>query len=346
MKLVITLEAGSHPFSFELRCRAISVRDGLWVHHFWMDDRALRPGDATPVWRDILDLFWAVATSQHDRSPEQVQDDEEQRILAELYPAVLPRSAQYVFDDAHLGRALRLDDPEFAVDLERFAADGANVVELYREAVLDIGAKTPIQPGTQQIMEELIAMERAALRAGPEHFRTLRARVRERMKKEAKRLIRPDKEIDQKAKDFIRAFAYQVKVAFHWCYAQVWSYLLGAIEAKYPVSAETVNLLKVWHLPQENFGNSVLALHPVSAIIMGEPLLLGMLAPYLRDPASEEGRRNLTVAIALAARRMKRLKLKMTLARRRGFSVDPEHLDDVAESNSGKRQSRRPKREE
>lgn len=329
-----TLHVGERAFPFELCCRSMFIEGALHVHYFWMDDRLLRVGRGSGLWRMIVDFWWAL-TSAQDLSREHRVDAEEMRILAEMYPVALPRLAQSVFAHGHLGRTDpgQIDVPEEEIKAVREA--GGVGTEEYGKALGLLSDVHPPPAGTQELMDDFMAAGRAALTAGPEGFNMLRKRMQTRLMREQKRRERKDKEIDTKAKDFIRLFSYQAKVALDFCYAQTWSFLLGEIEKECPVSQESLNLLRVWHLPQDRFGKAVLALHPVSAIIFGDVSLRALLSPYLRDPESDKGMRMLTAVVTLAARHYTRLRA----GRFRGkgtIQSDPRHLGNlIVEKSDG-----------
>jgi hypothetical protein len=98
---------------------------------------------------------------------------------------------------------------------------------------------------------------------------------------------------------FLNAFAYEVKVSFYRCYANVWIDLIPWLRQHHQLDDLSDRFLRFWHMqnqPQELpdggvipdvFSGQVLALHPLSGFFMKDPALCAIAGRFFASSAYE-----------------------------------------------------------
>lgn len=330
VKSKISFSVGQRSFEFKVWCRCLLIAKNMRVHYCWLDHRQLNPRENMRLWRDVIDVFWE-ATLEACLDESDRREMEMVRILVELQPVIQQRLGDRYFHSALLGKpSSNMYVPIDAAKLKQVQANGGVSEKEYRQALDTLGESIRVPDGSQILGQELYGYGMAALKAGGKEWNIFRERVGQRLRKERNRPVRKDKhgKLDQKAKDFLSLLATESKMAFMTCYVRTWAYLLPALHKAYPLSCESHNFMGLWHYQQKHFKRHVFALHPISAIIMNEPYLLGLLEPYLLEPQSKGGGRMLTACIALAMRAYAEMRAQeIARPRKREVLMDPTILD-------------------
>jgi len=308
------IEVSGQPFEFRLCARPLGLGVAGPVTYYWMDSRQFRAGRGGANFRACVDHWWAAMRSGGDDADPYTRDA---LILAECYPLVnRSRSIQGVYGDAHLHPAAdRQGDPAGgagrrprsrggrayslpAAESGRLRAlAGRRDAEAVRAELegLFLGPPVPAehQAAFRAAFEGWLALGRRALGAGGRDG--LRAFVAAEIAPWMDRLRRRGGRPTDRS--FLNRFAYQVKVAFYLCHANAWIGLVPWLVEHRGLDAVAARLLRLWHhqnqpvhdaatpggRPDAFFGQ-VLALHPLSAVVMEDPAHRQAVGAWLAHP--------------------------------------------------------------
>ena len=98
---------------------------------------------------------------------------------------------------------------------------------------------------------------------------------------------------------FVNIFSYESKVAFYLCYASAWVALLPWLEQHRGPNIVGQRFMEMWHhqnridrdangIPQDVFRGQVLALHPLSAIVLTAPEHLTVIGRWVGHPEFDQ----------------------------------------------------------
>jgi len=261
-----------------------------------------------------VDLWWR-AVEEAGATAE--IDNEVNLVLAECYPLVnTARSVQDVYVDAHLhpsaDREYSLIDegeirhrysertyllPDDECDRLRDVARSRNVDRIREELEgLFLGDLPPRDemPVYREAARAWIGNGIVALRAnGREGLVQYTGTVDEWIRKLRRRggLGR--------VRLFLNMFAYQCKAAFYLCYASAWVGILHWLAQNREQDVLGTRFMRLWHnqnqapedergVSRDAFCGQVLALHPLSAIVLTAPEHLAMIGRWIGHPDYEQ----------------------------------------------------------
>jgi hypothetical protein len=311
-----------------------------------MDSRHFRRRHPGPNYRACVDSWWAdVEMAGETHHPEHLFN----LVLAEYFPLVnTARSLQDVYLDAHLhdtaDREIQgdPDDPRYRRSLRSYSLPQEETRRLYelverRSAAL---VRAEIEglflgplPSDAEMPGYARAMEIWASNGVVEFKRggwdALRRYIDTQLKPWLSRYRKRGG--DDRTRLFINMFSYECKVAFYLCYANAWIGLIRALVDQHGLDPRSERFLRLWHhqnQPIEDpaapggghrdaFCGQILALHPLSAIVHGEPNHLQAIAGWIGHPdydvLNRQGRVgecpaywNMVAAILIAAHEYRR----------------------------------------
>jgi hypothetical protein len=96
---------------------------------------------------------------------------------------------------------------------------------------------------------------------------------------------------------FVNMFSYECKVAYYLCYANAWIGVLESLRRNGNVDALSERFMRLWHhqnsaaddaeVHRDVFCGQILALHPLSAVVLTSPQHLEVIGQYLSLPDLE-----------------------------------------------------------
>jgi hypothetical protein len=308
----ITVEHEGRTFEFQVHERDLLFGRAGVARYFWMDGRQLRRGAGGPNFQPSVDLWWHVVTQAGaDRDSE----NEITLVLAECYPLInSAKTLQDIYVDAHLhakaDREYSFDDedgvrqrraertyllPDEDVERLRQIAHSRNTGLIRSELErLFLGELPPV--------EEMPAYTEAARRWIGNGIQALRTEGREGLQRYTRtvdewiRKYRRRGGIDRVRK-FVNMFSYECKVAFYLCYANAWVGILQSLRRSGDLDALSERFMRLWHhqncaaddseVHRDAFCGQILALHPLSAVVLTSPQHLAAIGQYLGLPDQE-----------------------------------------------------------
>jgi hypothetical protein len=308
--VIVDLAVGHLSYSFKLCRRELNFGQAGLAQYLWMDSRSFRLRNPGPNFRACVDYWWQLVTDSGQASV----DEQATLVLAEAYPLVsTSRSTQNVCVDAHLhpkadrepvparqnrlfqGSAERTYSlPKQEVQRLRSLVDGEDV-DLIRREFDDLFLGE--MPGKGESIAFQDAYE-AWIGNGVVHLQKGgRGALRDYLKDDLGRWLRKlrkDSSTDR-IRLFLNLFADQCKIAFYHCYSIAWTGLLQRLVDDGQVDVIGERFMRLWHyqnqlsdqgLPDVLCGR-VLALHPLSAIVLQDPGYLGAIGNWLAHPACD-----------------------------------------------------------
>ncbi|MCI0380096.1 MAG: hypothetical protein L0215_21135 [Gemmataceae bacterium] len=271
-----------------------------------MDGRQLRKGAGGPNFRPSVDLWWHVVKQAGEHH---VPQNEMALVFAECYPLVnTAKALQDVYVDAHLhanaDREYSFEDengvrqrraertyllPDEDVERLRQIAHSRNT-DLIRSELerLFLGELPPahempafVEAAQAWIGNGIVALRRED-RAGLQRYTHT---VDEWIRK-----FRRRGGIDR-VRMFVNMFSYDCKAAFYMCYANAWTGILESLRQSGDIDPLSERFMRLWHhqnraadeaeVHRDVFCGQILALHPLSAIVLTSPQHLEVIGNYL-----------------------------------------------------------------
>jgi hypothetical protein len=304
------VDVAGRSFAFELCSRPIALGIAGPVAYFWMDSRRLRRGGGGPNFRPCVDLWWAAACAagDGDSPPNQTA-----LFFAECFPLVnAARTLQDVYLDAHLrpaagrepadgaaagGPAPAYSLPSDETERLRQLAHRGDTDAIRRELESLFGATDPYpddRPTRAEALAVWVTQARLALRRdGHDGLRAFVTGVVKPWMDNLRRRGGRDRE-----RAFLNRFAYEAKASFYLTYANAWVALIPRLRQERGLDAVGERLLRLWHHQNQPvrdpaaptgwrpdvFHGQVLALHPLSGLMMSDPAHRQALGAWLTHP--------------------------------------------------------------
>lgn len=104
------------------------------------------------------------------------------------------------------------------------------------------------------------------------------------------------------ARHFVNQVQYLSKVAFYRVYSDVWATLISDLEQRRGVDSASVSFLRYWHAQEaprlqgdgtwipDMLAGQILALHPISELIIRDPALCATVGRYFQNTVVTDGR--------------------------------------------------------
>ena len=308
----VDFEHGEHQFTFQIHWRNLLFGRAGTGQYFWMDGRQLRRGQGGPNFRPCVDLWWhATEQAGEDRA----YDNEVNLVFAECYPLVnTARALQDLYVDAHLHR---MADREYVIEEEegirrvrsdrmyllpeeecerlRSVADSRDTNRVRAELEgLFLGPLPPCgeMPAYQEAARAWIGNGIHALRTeGREGLQRYVGTVDEWIRR-----LRRRGNLDR-VRLFLNMFSYQCKVAFYLCYCSAWVGILQRLAQTREPNIIGERFMRLWHhqnrapddfgVSQDAFCGQVLALHPLSAVVLTAPEHRAVVGNWIGHPDYE-----------------------------------------------------------
>ncbi|MBL9165609.1 MAG: hypothetical protein JNL18_22990 [Planctomycetaceae bacterium] len=314
--LTVTVEYADRSFDFSVYRRELGIgrqsnTSQEACRYYWMDTRQFRQGVAGPNFRLCVDFWWtAVETAGYAND----EIDQETLVLAECYPLVnTARSMQEIYVDAHLrANADRefvwLDDGATV----RRASQRIEVLEEDEVARLQSLAERRDPALIQQELEKLFlgslpaAAEQSAFDEAAQTWLNngidaLVTRGREGLRQyvgevdQWNKLLRKRGGIG-KVRQFLNLFSYECKMAFYTCYASAWVGILNTLSTTERDNPLGHRLMRLWHnqnrpadgAGRDAFCGQILALHPLSSVMLTSPEHLESIRQWIALPDYNE----------------------------------------------------------
>ena len=292
----VNVEHAGRSFPFQVHERELNFGQAGMGRYFWMDGRQLRRGSGGPNYRHCVDLWWhVVSQAGKDREPE----NEMTLVLAECYPLIsTAKTLQDVYVDAHLHRAAdreysfveedqvrqRRAERTYSLPEEdtarlRVIAHSRNADQIRSE--LERLFRGPLPPP-----REMPAFDNAAQAWIGNGIVALRREGREGLQRythtidEWIRKLRRRSGIDR-VRMFVNMFSYECKAAFYFCYGNAWVGILQSLKQAGKLDLLGERFMRLWHhqnrpaddaeVHRDVFCGQILALHPLSAIVLTSP---------------------------------------------------------------------------
>ncbi len=302
----VKLTLGDESFNFEIHERELCFGNAGTGKYCWMDGRQLRRGRGGPNFRPCVNLWWHVmGLAGETRNP----NNERTLVLAECYPLVnTARSLQDVYLDAHLHR---IADREYDIN-EEDAVRRRRSERTYMlpDEECDRLREIARSHDSQRVRRELEELflgdlppreEMPSFRDAARHWigngiTALRSGGRERLREYTKTVdewIRKYRRRggDNRVRTFVNMFAYESKVAFYHCYCNAWSGILGQLTEDGDLDVLGQRFMQIWHhqncapveaeVHRDAFCGQVLALHPLSAVVLTSPQHLEVIGRWI-----------------------------------------------------------------
>jgi hypothetical protein len=293
----VPVTVGGLTFTFPVCTRPLALGADLTIQYHWVDLRQVRAagarrGDGTTLFGDIVGHWWTAITGGTNAAD---VDDVGALLLALTYGQVAAdKSLQRVFADAHLGP--RAGDPA-TVGLDPHAGERirrtvaardplgvrAELFRLLGPAPLDGGLAAAVEADIAAVLDRGVALVRDAGWDGMRYFLdALEAwgrLVRRRGGNPFRRTV-------------LNHLSYLAKASFHLAYANLWVSLLPQLKAEHGLDPVSERFLRVWHFQNQPglradgtvapdaFCGQVLALHPLSGVLMRDPALCAAVGPF------------------------------------------------------------------
>jgi hypothetical protein len=298
--LHVDLEKGTRTFFFQLLHRTLDLGSTGSIQYYWMDSRQFRRRSLGPNYRSCVDSWWADVEHAGETH---LLENRINLVLAEAFPLVnTARSLQDIYRDAHLHEQA---DREFLTDPDSGRPEASRrtyslpedetrrllALARGRDGALVRAELESLFLGTLPAPTELLPFQRA-LRAWVDngivaHQKggrdALHSYLHTELRPWLNRFRRRGR--DDRTRLFINMFSYECKVAFYLCYANAWIGLIPRLVHQHRLDPLSERFLRIWHhqnQPIEDpdaptgghrdvFCGQVLALHPLSGIILSEP---------------------------------------------------------------------------
>ena len=299
-------------FSFQLCRRQLVLGTAGPAEYFWMDGRQLRQGRGGPNFRPCVDLWWSSAEAAGET---RLRENEVSLVLAECYPLVnTARAVQDVYVDAHLHRTA---DREYVIEEEegvrQARSDRTYVLPAEEWKRLRNVAHTRDTNQVRSELESLFLGELPPRREMPAYrkafetwtdngIRALRTEGREGLRRytgtvdEWIRKLRRRGNLDR-GRMFLNMFSYECKVAFYMCYCSAWVGIVNRLSQNPEPNVLGDRFMRIWHhqnrapddsgISRDAFCGQILALHPLSAVILTSPEHLAAVGNWVGHPDYE-----------------------------------------------------------
>jgi hypothetical protein len=304
--LQVVIEYAGGTFPFHVYCRDLLLGNAGHIDYYWMDGRQIRQGQGGPNFRPCVDLWWrAVEAAGEARE----LDNEFNLVLAECYPLVnTARAVQDIYLDAHLHptadreyviaeedgiRRVRSDRtyllPEDECQRLRGIARTRDINQIRAELEsLFLGELPPQEelPAYQEAARAWLGNGAIALRReGREGLRRYTGEIDEWI-----RSLRRRGNLDR-VRMFLNMFSYECKVAFYTCYCSAWVAILRWLAENREPNTTGERFMRIWHhqnrasdageVHRDVFCGQVLAIHPLSAVVLSSPEHLAVIGNWL-----------------------------------------------------------------
>jgi hypothetical protein len=310
---IVEVEHGQRRFRFQLNARELEFGAAGRAPCFWMDGRQFRGKSLGPNFRACIDLWWTaveVAGAADD------DDNLTNLVFAECFSVVnTARTLQEIYRDAQLHRNA---DRQFAVVKVggQRRVKGERTQFLANEEVLrlqQLAARRDAKAiraeleglflGELPSAEEMPAYRKDAedwIGKGISAFRTAgHAGLRNHVNTVGRWIQKYRKQGNRdRHRRFVNMFSYECKVSLYLCYAAAWVGLIQQLDADRRLNETGKRFMQLWHhqnQPTEDesakpggnrdaFCGQVLALHPLSGIVMNDPRYLITIGRWLAHP--------------------------------------------------------------
>jgi len=305
----LTVEHAGQCFAFELHRRKLLLGPSGKTDYYWMDGRQFRSQRTAANFRSCIDLWWAAveAAGAADDPRNQIN-----LVLAEAYSQVCTaRSMQAIYLDAHLHQCadrsyeIRTQNDQRRMETERTywlpdneqerlreIAQSHDVARIRDELNRLFGGTLPPQAERPAFQEAA----RAWVGNGIEAFRTagregLHNYIERKLESWIRRLRR--RAGQERVRLFLNMFSYECKVSFYLCYASAWVGLVPSLTSQHGLNEIGARFLNLWHHQNQSsetatgepvrdvFCGQVLALHPLSAVVLTDPIHLTILGRWI-----------------------------------------------------------------
>ncbi len=309
---LINLEYAGRQFDFQVHQRDLLFGSAGPGKYYWMDGRQLSQGRAGPNFRPVVDFWWH-AVEEADAADEIY--NQTQLVFAECYPLVnTAKAVQDVYVDAHLHRTADREytfEDEAGVRICRSERtyllpddECARLREVAHSRVLDrireeleglfLGDISPTceMPAFDEAAQAWIGNGIVALRRdGHEGLWRYTQTVDDWICR-----LRRRGGIDR-VRQFLNMFSYECKVAFYGCYCSAWVAILQRLGQNREPNAVGERFMQLWHnqnrvsddaeVRRDVFCGQILALHPLSAVVLTSPQHLAVIGRWFGHPEYE-----------------------------------------------------------
>ena len=311
-KSEIELSCNQESFSFDLYHRTLNFGTAGKGEYYWMDGRGLRRGSGGNNLRSCIDFSWSCVEEAEDSNDEYNQVN---LVLAEAYSLVnTSRAMQNVFLDAqlhknadrkieyesdHKGRVKQHSTRTYQLPQEEKShlqqiVQSRDIREIQREfETLFRGDQPPAneRPAFVTAAQHWIGNGVVAFKKGGRQG--LNYYIHGDLKKQITQFRKGG--INERVRLFLNMFSYECKVAFYLCYANAWAFLLPKLKQQEEISENAIRFMQLWHnqnQPQEVeggeilnvFSGQVLSLHPLSAVILTDPVSMVAIGNWIGHP--------------------------------------------------------------
>lgn len=305
----IDVDHAGRRFVFEVHQRSLlfgSAGEGMY---YWMDGRQLRRGRAGPNFRPCVDLWWhAVEEAGAAREAENEVD----LVLAECYPLVnTARAVQDIYTDAQL---YCIADREYSIvdedGIRQRRSDRSYLLPDDECQRLNALAQTHDSEGIRRELERLFLGELPPSEEMPAYQEAVQAWIGNgicALRTEGREgLGRYTQTVDEwirrlrrrggaeRVHRFLNMFAYECKVALYQCYCSAWVGILQWLAQNREPNVLGDRFMRLWHhqnraaddaeVYRDVFCGQVLALHPLSAVVLTSPQHLHVIGRWIGHP--------------------------------------------------------------
>jgi len=307
--LEISVEHAGQVFPFHLHRRMLLLGSAGEADYFWMDGRQFRQRGAGANFRSCVDLWW---TAVQEVGAAGEIDNQVNLVLAETYPLIsTSRAMQEAYLDAHLHKIadrtydVIVEKGRRRVETERTFqlgdAERDRLVEIVRSRNLALirDEMERLFLGKLPPRKEMPAFQEAArawIGNGITAFRTagrdgLRSYIASGLCEWIPRLRK--RAGLKRVRTYLNMFSYECKVAFYLCHTSAWVGLLPQLVERHGLNEIGERFMRLWHnqnQPQETsdgqlvrdvFCGQVLSLHPLSAIVLTDPVHLTTIGNWI-----------------------------------------------------------------
>lgn len=286
----LVLPVKSDEYRFKICTRILDMGPAGDVRYLWLDLRDFRAGGRN--FRHCVDYWWRTASAL--APPDDLIHNELNLVLAELFPLFAKSTGCHdIFRDALLGKkwadGYSLPDEDWQRILGKAKSqDLAGMRDELQEGLVGTLPPRILAPRRRRAIRRWMMPAIQALRAGG------RLALRQFLTQEIPpRILKYRRRGDQRqVHTFLNALGHETKVAAHRCYAAVWREFLSRLHQFGKLDDRSMRFNWLWHSQQHNdacrdvFFGAVLALHPLSGRVMGEPSYLSAVGGWLE--ASEK----------------------------------------------------------
>lgn len=307
----LTISLNGRNFDFDLCHRTLDIAEpGLPpVEHYWMPVGPIHAGGGLNV-KSCIDLWWTSMAAEGlttyrfgmgIATLQQVYANHINYALARLYERVAKsKNRQEILVDAYARGASHPTELRVRNDLDeetgrqlRNLATSRDMNDIAREIEKALGGQFPTsieQPDYDAAFDYWMAGAVEALRLGGTWG--LKRFLDEVLVPQFEKVIRrgPKKAGTRHLRRFVNMVTYEAKVAFMTCYANAWVHLLPRLRQHHALNVPSAHLLRLWHHQtltadgrRPAFFGHVLALHPISILLLNQPDYLTVLGRYLKS---------------------------------------------------------------